>query len=1155
MQTTKVMFVSLFLAIFLPSAVEASQVFTYELPMINVDTVKNARRFPGKRASIIGFEGSWSATKRFPFKLGPGEVRVYMRQYPDNDRKVLVTIGDQTQKVIIRKTDFRNNWPELKFNLKEASDQVKFETETLDGKKGRIIWYTTIFTNDPDYKYKTFYQHGIKSDKYKYHSLGYENKTAYQNKEGNLLPNSGFEEGIRGWDIQPYRSNEMAKPSLLSAKAAHGKYSLDTGKVKIISRPFFLKGDKDYTFSIYTAEDNSKATELTLEVSGADGGIFKKFKKFKVEKAESSDVKGWNRSKFSFRTLPDEKTTKGLYRLSFTKPAGAPLKKPLLVDSLQIVEGDNKSYEPHLGLEANFIPPNTQSIFDLNAPVKVIFNLEKAPDVKIKKCAYTVYDYYDRKIGNEKQIDIKGDSFKKEIPLDTSRAGFYRILTKIEYSRKGKLYPKVNEYFYNVIKPVKPRTDIRERSLLGAYFYKAPAPVFGYLETAKKFGFTEFNPLGHQFIRWRQNISKDSKPGNIKYDWTNSDKEVDRFIADGIKPVAQLHLTGTGGYGIPQLCLYKGADTPKSKDDFDKQSEFLTVGTRHGKQAKVNIKLWNDYVKQFVRHFKGRVSKYVIEDEPAHYFSPEEYAKFYLATRKAIKSVDPDIPVFFDGFIASDMKLINALNKATNNKAHEYIDGIHVYLDSQHSGKISKYAAREFRDYIKKYNIPLVTVTCYNNAYSHDSDEIKDSPDFAQERNGEVNTVQQLFDGIVWGGSNCRYFYYGAFPGKNRGIYIFDETGRIKPVFHFYSAANNLLGGHKGAESIDDFTQFRIGLVKKDKNKGIGVIYSVNGRIYDISLDADGITEVMDGFGNTVKNWKRNGKLNYHVSAYPLYFKVDDLAVVKKNLKKMKFEDKFPIALDVEKYQSDLLGIRVVIKSKTPVSMKTTVNNPVNINKKLNLETVKISNGKYLLKIPFRESAYKACDEMLPLTFETEYGPITGKYSLRYAPIFVNKESNQKLNVHGYRIRKDGSHSPLNVGALSFTLGKEKLNIKYTEFFLHRIANLKFTLIPVNSKNEELLKDKKICFEVKDGKGIIQNKNTDNSFPVTVTQKPYSISMSLPLSKIPGFITAPGAVYACDVKAPYVKDDVPFSTNIYYDEKNLKKVINPDQWSRLMIVE
>ncbi|KKR04420.1 MAG: hypothetical protein UT30_C0008G0042 [Candidatus Uhrbacteria bacterium GW2011_GWF2_39_13] len=1142
----------LFLSAIFAGAEKTPEVFTYKLSMDDVDNVEKARRYSGERPSLTGFEGSWTAEKRLPFKAGPGEVRAYVRHFPENDIKVTITIGSLSEEAVIKKDTHRSNWTELKFQLKEASDEIKFKAETLDGKKGRIIWYTTIFTNDPEYKYETFYQHGVKREKFRYQTLKYVREIP-ANPEGNLLPNSGFEEGIRCWDVQKYRSNEMTKPFLLNKKAAHGNYSLDIGKVKIISRLFVLKGIKDYAFSIYTADENK--TPVTVSIEASNDGVFQEVKKIVADNAKASDVKGWKKSAFSFKTLPDEDTN-GLYRISFEKPVDAPLKTPLLVDSLQITEGNGKSYEPCGGLEANFIPPNTQSIFDLNSQAKVLFNLQKSPDVLVKNCYFNVYDYFDREVGKKEEIEVKGNSLQKEFCLDTGRSGFYRIRTTAEYTRNGKPCTKQSDYFYNVIRPVGPRNNLREKSLLGAYYTLAPVPEFGYGEIMKKFGIIEFNPLGHPFPRWKPNLSKDSTKENIRYDWTDADMEVGRFAADGIKPVAQLHVNTAGsGYGVPELCVYNGSDP----------SEFIEVkARREGKPTKINMALWLDYVKQFAEHFKGRVSKYIIEDEPVYYFSPEDYAKFYLATYKAVKSVDPQIPVFFDMFVAKDMKLLNALNKATDNQAYKYMDGIHAYLDSQHSGKISKTAAREFRDYLKEHNIPLVTATCYSPAYSHDFKEMKGAPDFSGEREKELKTVQELLDGVIWGASNCRYFYYGVFPGKNTGACLFDEAGRIKPVFHFYAAANYLLGGHQGTESIDDFEELRIGLVKKGANEGIGIIYSVDGKVYDISMNADGIADVMDSFGNPVKNWKKDGKLNYHISSYPLYLKINDLNAAGKELKALKFTEKLPIVFGMEKRSSGAIGIKLFIKphSSIPLHAETTIEDPFNTNKVSELKSEKLPGNTYLVNMPYRESVMKAVERILPLNIDTEYGTIFGTYPLRYTPIFLSenrKTPGQDLNLYGSNANK--------VASVSFAIAENNLNVTFTGTVNGMsFKSFSFTFIPINLSDGELLMNKKTCLEIttNNKNGIIsggekgKDKTAETSFPVTVTNtKPYSVSFSIPLVKIPDFTSAPGTNYACDIKAVSLqnKNDVVYTNNIYFPDSRKVELINPEQWARLMIVE
>ena len=68
-----------------------NQTFTYELRMDHVDTAKGARRYGPPRPSLIGWEPVYTATKRLPYRVGPGPVRVYLNVFPEGrDRRFTV---------------------------------------------------------------------------------------------------------------------------------------------------------------------------------------------------------------------------------------------------------------------------------------------------------------------------------------------------------------------------------------------------------------------------------------------------------------------------------------------------------------------------------------------------------------------------------------------------------------------------------------------------------------------------------------------------------------------------------------------------------------------------------------------------------------------------------------------------------------------------------------------------------------------------------------------------------------------------------------------------------------------------------------------------------------------------------------------------------
>ncbi len=959
---------------FAASSADTPSDYYYNLDMNNVDTVEGATRYDttaggnGKPA-LIGFKKSWSASKRLPFKIGPGRVRVYTSQIMSGrDKKQIVTIGGQTREVLLSKELSQYHLAELVFDLEEATDQVSFRSENVAGVEGQMIWYKTIFTNAPDWKY---FQRG--KDKW---GILYQ-PAIPKNPAGNLVPNSGFEEGLTGWDVTPYRSCVMMKPSLLNAKAAHGNYSLDAGKMQFSSRWFVLKGGLKYSLSLFLCDENTEPLTISVETRSSQDDSVKKIAEFNTKDAGSSSVKGWKRLAAGFETLPDEQVLNGHYRIAFEKvkmpdtemkylKEGGKADKPLLIDSVQIVEGDDKPYGPFGGIEANFISPVTQGIFNIGEPSSIQFNLYKKNGVELKKCSFTIYDYFDRVVQGTRNIDCDNskESFHKEMPFNTGRAGFFRVRTQMEYTCDGQFRSRWNDFFYNVVHPVKPRENRREKSLLGAYYVKAPEGPYSYADIAGRFGFFEFNTLGHQLMRWNANISKGATAEKPEYDWNSADREIEAFRSAGISITVNFHVSNNS-YQPPKIF-----QLPKdAKQDF-----FQLNGTRHGGE-KFKASAWLDYVKQFVSRYKGKIGKYVVEDEPESYFTKEEYARFYLATYKTIKEADPAVPVFFDAYTAK-LPMIKALDAITDNKAHEFMDGVHAYLDNNHSGLVSNKAALEFRKWLHVHKMPLVTATCYSNACRHDDENPTGIPFQDPERDSEARSVQYLLDGVIWGQSNCFYYYYGVHPGWANGGTIFDDLGRVKPVFHFYAAANHLIGGFTKTESIDDFDNFRIGLVETAPNKGAMLIYSVDGKIYDLKLKAAGISAVLDGFGNPVDGWKREDGVSYHVSRHPLYLLLDDLDAVRKNVGAIQFKEKLPVKVVCSKSKDGIVRAKISISSDAPLSaeMETAVN-VFNPDKKRRVSFVKISDTSYSLEIPMIETP-----KTLRLNLATNFGDISAEY-------------------------------------------------------------------------------------------------------------------------------------------------------------------------------
>ena len=982
-------------------------VFTYELDMSYVDSVEGATVYPttgSGRPAVIGFGEMWTASKRLPFAIGPGRVRVYVTQYIEKpDREVSVAIGAQERTASVSSELYRYHQAELVFDLEQATDQVTFRARTVGAPKGRIIWYKTVFTNDPKL---TYVKQARKRGK-EWWSTVYQEPVP-ENAAGNLLPNSGFEAGLRGWDMQPYRSNLMVKPSLLSRRAAHGNYSLDVGKMLIMSRRFVLKGERTYRFSLHVAEENPLPVSGRIEAAKQGQSRHRDYGDtvltFDTAQAEPSGVDGWRVSRFEFETRADPETPGGEYQivLQATQPAeggtSPSLGPAVLVDSLQILEGDGPLavdaavYEPCQGVEAGFISPVTQAIFPAGEPAEAVLNLHAAPDVQVRSCSYAVYDYFDQCVAPFRELSIEGAAPQCTIALDTSRAGFFRIRTRLDYSRRDRDSTRGEEFFYNVVRLTPPRRDRREKSLLGAYYVYPPVEPFGWAEVARAFGFHELNTLGSSLMRWTNNIAPGSTPDSVTYDWTDADRQVEAFEEAGVSIALQFHVA-KNSYAVPECCRDPGAD-PATSFRFD--------GTRQSGDEAFSRKQWLEYVLRFLERYRGRFSKVVVQDEPTYYFSPAEYARFYLATREAVKAADPNMPVFFDAFIAKDMVLVDALNQATNGRAHEMMDGVHVYLDGQHNGRVSSQAAKPFRDWVRRHDLPLVTVTCYSSAYRLDTKPPGGPPRYLDLRDREARSVQYLLDGVIWGGSTCFYYYYGAHTGRRDGTYIFDEFGRVKPVFHFYAAANHLLGGHVGTESLDSFPNLRVGLVRTGPAKGIAVLYSVDGRIYDFALDAPGVSAVLDGFGNPVEARRHDGKVHYHLSRHPIYVTVADVAEARTALRDLEFREKLPVRFTYGAHPDGVLQVRAWIRSDSPLEAYSEIGQVRDPRAPATpVPARKVRDGVYALDVPLPEPTRRTVVRTLPLRLATNWGDLSSEFPVLYAAITLTEGDGRDDGVIG----------------------------------------------------------------------------------------------------------------------------------------------------------
>ena len=923
--------------VFMFAGVLWSAEFSYEIKMFDVDVVTGARKYPGDRASVIGTGPSWTAEKRLPALIGPGPVRVYIRVNPEICAKTYtISIGKDSAAITIdpAKGYTYKHIAEINLNMTEASDVVKFMSQNADGRSARSIWYSSFITNDPCWKY---YMMKTPKTEIRY-AIRYEPQIKI-NELGNLVPNSGFEAGLEYWTANDYRSNSAIKPLLLhSGGSAHGNYSLNAGMQKIQSDWIQLQPGSQYTFSFYYL--NPPATVIEYETTDCKTSPVLSFK---PDKSQSV----WTRAAKTF-TLPDATTTTGRVRICFLPPEDG---RETLVDSVQLVTGEKLTdYVPLAGINAGLISTVFQGICETGSRLEAIFNSYAAPGVVVGDCTFTAYDYFDREVW-KKQLK-PGDT----LVLPTDRIGFFRVIGRINYSQDGTERTQFNEFRYNVVYPFKPLVG-PEISIFGAYLAESPSGSLDYVESLRKFGFVEFNTLAHRMMRWNMNVTRDSTADKVRYDWQKTDDDIKRFHEAGINITCNFHIA-EGGYGPPKWALVPNETNADN---------YYEMRGRNTGWVKISKRLWLEYVNAFVTRYRGKFSKYVVQDEPSYYFhTPEQYARFYLDTRQAIKTADPDARVFFNAF-CYNKKFLDALKSVTDGKPENYVDGIHAYLSSMHAGAVSANAEIEFRNWLKAHKIPLVTPTCFSCANRLVGEpDVNGSPRSLADRAGEYKSIHFFYDGIVWGGARCHYFYYGVMPGEDKNMYLFDSTGQIKPIFNYFSAANRLIGNFISVKSIDSYPNFRIGLFDMGGKRWIAIIYSVDGRLYDFSLPG----KAMDSFGNPLSS--------AYCGPYPTFIELNNPDEIKSiSLReKISFETNFIVGQN---------GLELLLTLKCAENpLASTFFLSANRSSRIFIDAKPLEGGKYQFKIPLYEKPGIAFSRTMIVPIATRWGDVYPELKLEY---------------------------------------------------------------------------------------------------------------------------------------------------------------------------
>lgn len=211
------------------------------------------------------------------------------------------------------------------------------------------------------------------------------------------------------------------------------------------------------------------------------------------------------------------------------------------------------------------------------------------------------------------------------------------------------------------------------KSRIGLGFEKLDRNVF---DPEKAYPFVA--QTGVKWARLQSGWQRTEKEKGV-YDFAWLDSVVDSLIAIGVEP---------------WLCLCYGNQlyTEMAREHFGAVG-CVPIHSEEEKQA------WRNYVKATVTHFKGRINRYEVWNEPdalhgwKHGPSGKELGEFTIDTAKACKEADPDCKVI--GFCTCRTNRFHFIDELCETGVCDYIDSI-----SYHCYKIHD---REFEDCYRYY--------------------------------------------------------------------------------------------------------------------------------------------------------------------------------------------------------------------------------------------------------------------------------------------------------------------------------------------------------------------------------------------------------------------------------------------------------------------
>ena len=464
----------------------------------------------------------------------------------------------------------------------------------------------------------------------------------------NLLYNSSFELGTKGWDsvrniVAGSGQIDFSGPGMVldESTAYHGSrcvklFSSQVQFSRLVSPEFKLTPKKTYTASFWgKSEPANLPVQATIVAQGRNGQTVARFWKegplFLLDKE-------WRRYSFSFSA---GQTNTPYYFLKF-EPGSGDTPRPAAsfwIDAVQLEEGLMTDYIPAAKVEtAVNTPEEVVGTDEVKGQISVIsYEKDRVLDVKLK-----LIEGYPDQPGFEQTLRyalIAGKPVGHDFSFKGLRFGPTSIVAAIESTTN-----QAASAFLVRFHPAAPFD--REGFNTGCNGKIIGNEIGSSLLTDAEGDSTaranHAALAGGVFRAWaNESTWKVLEQEQGKYDWKRLDRIVSELTKRHVEPLLELggDLSAyTNGNSLP--------DWVKNRDRNNTPMGTLLPGATHNHKANLpQLEDWRAYVGAVSQRYKGRVKYYEIANEPNCSLPPKVYLEYLQSACEEIRKADPEAKI------------------------------------------------------------------------------------------------------------------------------------------------------------------------------------------------------------------------------------------------------------------------------------------------------------------------------------------------------------------------------------------------------------------------------------------------------------------------------------------------------------------------------